>query len=408
MIRVSSLSGGYGGRMIVEDVSFTAGKGEFVGILGPNGSGKTTLMKLLTGMLSPSKGEVLVAGRPAGRYKPRELAKIMAVLPQHTEQAFTFTVKETVSFGRYPYQKGLFRQMDQHDEDIVREAMEMTGIDRYAQQSVRNLSGGERQRVYLAQALAQQPEVLCLDEPTTFLDLKYQKDLLDTVKRLTRERGLTVISIFHDFNAASQYCDQLLMMKDGRAFPKQPPDQALKKETIEDIYGITVSAVARQSSPKPLIAFMPEAREEREPAGVPFASLINKSGNTVTLHTERPFRMLSTASDGPGFSWSRRLSGSAAAGLICRTFDSVTIAVTAQYTVWVLISGRLSEQGFVRLLTAAAEARMQALSGRLAKGDIAICALQTGEAMDVPHAERAVRRGTAVCVKAAEEGGIQQ
>lgn len=191
--------------------------------------------------------------------------------------------------------------MDQHDEDIVREAMEMTGIDRYAQQSVRNLSGGERQRVYLAQALAQQPEVLCLDEPTTFLDLKYQKDLLDTVKRLTRERGLTVISIFHDLNAAGQYCDQLLMMKDGRVFPKQTPDQALKKETIEDIYGITVRAVAQQSSPKPLIAFMPEAQEEREPAGVPFASLINKSGNTVTLHTERPFRMLSTASDGPGF-----------------------------------------------------------------------------------------------------------
>ncbi|WP_434787555.1 ABC transporter ATP-binding protein [Bacillus velezensis] len=408
MIRVSSLSGGYGGRMIVEDVSFTAGKGEFVGILGPNGSGKTTLLKLLTGMLSPSKGEVLVAGRPVGGYKPRELAKIMAVLPQHTEQAFTFTVKETVSFGRYPYQKGLFRQMDQHDEDIVREAMEMTGIDRYAQQSVRNLSGGERQRVFLAQALAQQPEVLCLDEPTTFLDLKYQKDLLDTVKRLTRERGLTVISIFHDLNAAGQYCDQLLMMKDGRAFPKQTPDQALKKETIEDIYGITVSAVAQQSSPKPLIAFMPEAQEEREPVNVPFASLINKSGNTVTLHTERPFRMLSTASDGPGFSWSRRLSGSAAAGLICRTFDSVTIAVTAQHTVWVLISGRLSEQGFVRLLTAAAETRMQALSGRQAKGDIVICALQTGEAMDVPHAERAVRRGTAACVKAAEEGGIQR
>ena len=115
---------------------------------------------------------------------------------------------------------------------------------------------------------------------------------------------------------------------------------------------------------------MPEAREEREPACVPFASLINKSGNTVTLHTERPFRMLSTASDGPGFSWSRRLSGSAAAGLICRTFDSVTIAVTAQYTVWVLISGRLSEQGFVRLLTAAAEARMQALSGRQAKATL--------------------------------------
>ncbi|QOQ54428.1 ABC transporter ATP-binding protein [Bacillus amyloliquefaciens] len=408
MIRVSSLSGGYGGRMIVEDVSFTAEKGEFVGILGPNGSGKTTLMKLLTGMLPPSKGEVFVAGKPIGRYKPRELAKIMAVLPQHTEQAFTFTVKETVSFGRYPFQKALFRQTDQNDEDIIREAMEMAGIARYAEQSVRNLSGGERQRVYLAQALAQQPEVLCLDEPTTFLDLKYQKDLLDTVKRLTRERGLTVISIFHDLNAAGQYCDQLLMMKDGRAFSKQPPEQALKKETIEDIYGITVSAVDQQASPKPLIAFKPEVREERESVTVPFASLINKSGNTVTLHTDRPFRMLSTASDGSGFSWSRRLSGSAAAGLICRTFDSVTIAVTAKHTVWALVSGRLSEQGFVRLLTAAAEARMQALSGMQANGDIVIAALQTGEAVDDRHAEKAVRSGIAACVKAAEEGGIDR
>ncbi|MCZ4248100.1 ATP-binding cassette domain-containing protein [Bacillus amyloliquefaciens] len=408
MIRVSSLSGGYGGRMIVEDVSFTAEKGEYVGILGPNGSGKTTLMKLLTGMLPPSKGEVFVAGKPIGRYKPRELAKIMAVLPQHTEQAFTFTVKETVSFGRYPFQKGLFRQTDQNDEDIIREAMEMAGIARYAEQSVRNLSGGERQRVYLAQALAQQPEVLCLDEPTTFLDLKYQKDLLDTVKRLTRERGLTVISIFHDLNAAGQYCDQLLMMKDGCAFSKQPPEQALKKETIEDIYGITVSAFDQQASPKPLIAFKPEVREEREPITVPFASLINKSGNTVTLHTDRPFRMLSTASDGSGFSWSRRLSGSAAAGLICRTFDSVTIAVTARHTVWALISGHLSEQGFVRLLTAAAEARMQALSGMQANGDIVIAALQTGEAVDACHAEKAVRSGIAACVKAEEEGGIDR
>ncbi|MBT2574746.1 ATP-binding cassette domain-containing protein [Bacillus sp. ISL-51] len=409
MIEVNSLTGGYGERLIVKDVNFTAEKGEFLGILGPNGSGKTTLMKLLTGMMAPAKGNVLLCGRPVGAYKPRELAKIMAVLPQHTEQAFTFTVKETVSFGRYPFQKGLFRQTNLKDEEIVQEAMEMAGIAQYAHHPVQHLSGGERQRVYLAQALAQQPDILCLDEPTTFLDLKYQKDLLDIVKRLTREKGLTAVSIFHDLNAASQYCDYLLMMKEGCAYPKQPPEQALAKQKIEDIYGTNVSAFHQETSPKPLIAIVPEDGDEKGPVSVPFSSLINKRGNTVTLHTDRPLRLLSTAADGTGFSWSRRLvsaCGDKENDYVCRTFDSVCIAVTAHHSLWVLVSGSLSDQAFARLLMAASEARTQALFGKQAKGDIIIAASQTGHEPDVSHAEQIIRRGVKHCVKAAEEGGI--
>ncbi|KXZ17633.1 ATP-binding cassette domain-containing protein [Bacillus nakamurai] len=409
MIEVNSLSGGYGERLIVKDVSFTAEKGEFLGILGPNGSGKTTLMKLLTGMMAPEKGDVLLCGRPVGAYKPRELAKIMAVLPQQTEQAFTFTVKETVSFGRYPFQKGLFRQTNQKDEEIVQEAMEMAGIAQYAHQSVRHLSGGERQRVYLAQALAQQPDILCLDEPTTFLDLKYQKGLLDIVKRLTREKGLTAVSIFHDLNAASQYCDHLLMMKEGCAYPKQTPEQALTKQKIEDIYGTNVSAVHQETSPKPLITLVSEDGNQKGAEPVPFSSLINKSGNTVTLHTDQPLRILSTAADGSGFSWSRRLMstcGEKESDYVCLTFDSVCIAMTAHHSLWVLISGSLSDQAFARFLMAASEARAQALCGKQAKGDIVIAASQTGHELDVSHAEQVIRRGVRQCVKEAEEGGM--
>lgn len=228
----------------------------------------------------------------------------MAVLPQKTEQAFSFTVKETVSFGRYPFQKGLFSQQTEEDEAIIRNTMEQTGVLAFAEKSIRDLSGGEQQRVYLAQALAQQPRILFLDEPTNFLDLAYQKELLDLIKRLTRENGLTAVSVFHDLNTASLYCDEIVFIKNGTAGPKQKPETAITEEHIKALYNTKVSTFIHHQLPKPLIAIQPENSDLKQQA-IPFETLLQVRRDEILLQTEIPLRTLASAPVGSGFSWNR-------------------------------------------------------------------------------------------------------
>ena len=141
---------------------------------------------------------------------------MIAVLSQHSSQSFSYTVKETVSLGRYAHQKGLFQSWSKADEEVIQRVMKQIGVSRFQNKNIQELSGGEKQRVFLAQALAQEPEILLLDEPTNHLDLSYQKELLDFLKQWTSDNGLTVISIFHDLNLAGLYCDRLLLLENGR------------------------------------------------------------------------------------------------------------------------------------------------------------------------------------------------
>ena len=164
------------------------------GILGPNGSGKTTLLQMMSGILPYHSGEIKLKEKRLQDYRVKELARVIAVLPQHSTQAFSYTVKETVSLGRYAHQKGFLQSWSIEDEEIVQKVMEQTGVTQFQHIPFEQLSGGERQRVLLAQALAQEPEILFLDEPTNHLDLSYQKELLDLMKRWTKEKDLTVIS----------------------------------------------------------------------------------------------------------------------------------------------------------------------------------------------------------------------
>ncbi|MCY8839786.1 ABC transporter ATP-binding protein [Bacillus atrophaeus] len=442
MIKVCNLSGGYGSQRIIKNISFSVEKGEFLGILGPNGSGKTTLLNAMAGTLPAAEGSVHLAGKPVARYKPKELAQIMAVLPQKTSQTFTFTVKETVSFGRYPFQKGLFRQMDEKDEAIVQEVMEQTGVALFAQKSIRDLSGGEQQRVYLAQALAQQPDVLLLDEPTNFLDMSYQKELLDLVKRLTREKGLAAVGIFHDVNAASLYCDWLLFMKKGTAGQKRKPEHAMTERQIKTVYDTEVNTLVHHESPKPFIAIKPEQPVLKRPEIIPFASLLKSERDCLLLQTETPLRVLSASGIGSGFSWSRTFiqkqmpahtkeelaalltaegftlqetcamaSADKPGQPVCRTFEdgdlSVCISVSSHFTIWMFINGYLSDEAFVRAVMTAGEARGKALGAgeQAADGGVLIAASQeTGLASKTAGEERLmqlIRFGANECVKEA-------
>ncbi|MCY7832547.1 ATP-binding cassette domain-containing protein [Bacillus spizizenii] len=440
-MKAEGLSGGYGDSRLINNVSLTVEKGEFLGILGPNGSGKTTLLRLLTGTLPAKEGSVYLAGKPLADYKPKELARIMAVLPQKTDQAFTFTVKETVAFGRYPFQTGLFRQQTEKDEAIVQEAMEQTGVSAFAEKSIRDLSGGEQQRVYLAQALAQQPRILFLDEPTNFLDLAYQKELLDLIKRLTRENGLAAVSVFHDLNTASLYCDELLFMKNGTAGPKQKPEYAVSEHHIKAVYDTDITALVHHSSPKPMIVIQPE-KDSVKQRPIPFETLLQAGSDDILLQTEIPLRTLSSAPIGAGFSWSRTLilkrlpvqedpvQGLTASLLengfhltetcamaspgrldrfVYRTYKdgelSVFICVMTGFSIWILINGYAADQFFVKALMTAEAERVKVLGdGRLTEGDILIAATQAQQSQNTEQRlNHLIQKGTAECVKEAAE-----
>ncbi|MFK2826110.1 adenosylcobinamide amidohydrolase [Bacillus sp. B190/17] len=305
MIQAEQLTGGYNGKMIVHELSFSVGAGELFGILGPNGSGKTTLFKMMSGIIPTSRGTLWINGKKLPDYTPKELAKRLAVLPQMTSQSFSYTVKETVSLGRYAHQSGFFPVWRAEDERAVRQAMEQTGTLQFSDASLEELSGGERQRVFLAQALAQQPEILLLDEPTNHLDLSFQKELLDLLKKMTKETGLTVISIFHDLNLASLYCDRLLLMKDGKMRSLGNPSEVLKEEPIQQVYQTEIHQRPHPEVPKPQMSILPEkTREEDEEIKIDRMHL-RETAEFIALDAPALLKTLSAGVVGAGWGWHR-------------------------------------------------------------------------------------------------------
>lgn len=306
MLSIQHLSGGYSGKDILKDISFEVSKGEFFGILGPNGSGKTTLLNMICGMLPFQEGEILLKNRPLLRFSTRELAKTIAVLPQHSMQTFSYTVKETVSLGRYAYQRGLFRSWSDADENIVQRVMSQTGVATLQDKSVQELSGGERQRVYLAQALAQEPEILLLDEPTNHLDLTYQKELLDHLKKLTMEKELTVISIFHDLNLAGLYCDRLLLLEKGTININHRTSEVLKEERIRAVYKADIKNQPHPIVPVPQMVLLPTWNNtELTNCQVINPGLLTFTENHIVLQSPVPLRTMSSGVVGSGVGWNQ-------------------------------------------------------------------------------------------------------
>jgi len=239
MIEADSIFFRYHQDWVLQDVSFQLRKGEFVGVIGPNGSGKTTLLKILYRLLSPHQGEVFFDRLSLKKMSRREIAKKIAVVAQETYLAFPFRAIEIVLMGRSPYLGHLMFESPK-DLEIAKKAMERTETLPISERPIDELSGGERKRVYIARALAQESEVILLDEPTSNLDIHHQVEFLDLVLSLNREKGLTILMASHDLNLASEYCDRLIFLQDGKIYKMGSPDEVMTRENIEEVYGCKV------------------------------------------------------------------------------------------------------------------------------------------------------------------------
>lgn len=239
MVELKDVSLGYNDKVVLSNISMKTVPGEMVGLVGANGSGKSTLIKGIAGVLRAFSGRIMIAGRDVKTMKREELARIVATVPQSPLLPGAFTAFEIVLMGRTPH-LGLLRYEGESDFAIARAAMEATGTDSLADRRVCELSGGEQQRVIIARALAQEPRVLLLDEPTAHLDINHQIEILDLIKSLCLERGLTVIAALHDLNLASQYCDRIVLLNGGKISVQGTPSHVLTAENIKRAYGAEV------------------------------------------------------------------------------------------------------------------------------------------------------------------------
>jgi iron complex transport system ATP-binding protein len=230
-------AGPHEAEFALHDVSVSIPPGSLTGLLGPNGCGKTTLLKLLSGVLKPELGSVRLGNREVRLLSARTIAQQIAVVPQETHPAFEFTVLEMVLMGRHPH-LGPFQLEGPSDLAIAREAMKATGTGHLASRPYMTLSGGEKQRVVIASALAQQPKVLLLDEPTASLDLGYQLEIASLLRQLNQERGVTMVLATHDLNLAASLCDTLVLVREGRVLMQGPTSKVLTSGTVEQLYGV--------------------------------------------------------------------------------------------------------------------------------------------------------------------------
>ncbi len=262
-VRIDHLTCAYEANEVLKDISFSVAKGEFFIVIGPNGSGKTTLMKGLSGIRRIEKGHVDILGRSISRYKPKSLAKRLALVPQNISGDFPFTVTELVLMGRTPY-LGMLGFPQEGDRALVRQALAFTGIEHLAFRRVNELSGGERQLIYIAKAICQEPEIMLLDEPTAALDLSHQVRIMDLMERLKKEKGITVIMVSHDLNLGAMYGDTLLLLKQGRIVKKGAPKDVLRFDVLEDTYGCAILVEEGMLGNFPRVTPVPQKFMERE------------------------------------------------------------------------------------------------------------------------------------------------
>jgi ABC-type cobalamin/Fe3+-siderophores transport system ATPase subunit len=247
-LELRSVSAGYGTRTVLHAIDLRVEAGEVVGLIGPNGSGKSTVVGVASRIVPLRGGDAFVAGRPLSGYGRRALARRLAVVPQGAVLPEGFTAIEVVRMGRTPH-AGLFGTQGVHDEDEVERAMARTDVLRFASRSVETLSGGERQRVVLARALAQRPEVLLLDEPTSHLDLRYQVEALALARRAAESDALATLVVLHDLNQAAQVCDRLVLLHAGRVVAHGSVAEVLDGEVLTSAYGIGVDVWAGPRGP---------------------------------------------------------------------------------------------------------------------------------------------------------------
>jgi iron complex transport system ATP-binding protein len=254
-IETRDLSFAYPGRTVLRNVSLSVRCGEMLGILGPNGSGKTTLLRILSAVLK-ARGELKINGRNVKNYGRRELSKLFAAVPQESRVNFPYTVAEIVLMARASYHSA-FALEGKKDLEVARASMELTDSLALSNRYLHELSGGEKQRVMIARALAQEPEILLLDEPSAFLDLKHQVQVFELLRRLNEERGLTILAALHDINLAALFFPRLVMLREGRIYRDGTPADVLTETTIEEVYGVRVRIERTSSGDKPQLLIYP-------------------------------------------------------------------------------------------------------------------------------------------------------
>jgi len=252
LLSVHGLTVSYAAHTVLRDVSFEVARGDLVVVLGPNGAGKTTLLRTIAKVVSPKVGTVLLDGHDIAKLPVRQLMKTLSVVPQSEGSVFSFTVQDIVAMGRTPHLSPL-APLSQKDWQIIREAMEATDVWELKDRLFTELSGGEQRRVLIAKALAQEPQLLLLDEPTANLDLHYQLEVVELIQRLNRERGITVLAVLHDLNLAAMMGRRFILMHRGRIYAVGNADEVLTPQNIQQVYGVPVVVTRHPLNGKPII-----------------------------------------------------------------------------------------------------------------------------------------------------------
>ena len=277
-------------KRLLDQVDFGADRGQFIGLIGPNGAGKSTLLRTLSNVLSYQEGAISLQGVDLTSLSARKVAEILALVPQIAPYTQGFTALELVQMGRYPH-LSRFQVEGESDDRIAAESMRLTETEGFANRTLETLSGGERQRIFLARALAQQPQILLLDEPTANLDILHQLTLMDLVRRLVDD-GLTSIAAIHDLNLAARYCDRLVLLAEGRVLAEGSPEQVLTPETIVKAFGVKaevyrdpVGGALAISLIGPAAAVSPQLGVQRDeaPTRVRVASKVQSNGARSSL-----------------------------------------------------------------------------------------------------------------------------
>jgi len=262
ILQVENLSFRYDRHPVLEDLTFSVATGDFVGIVGPNGTGKTTLLKLLYRLMTPQQGRIVIDGTNLAGMTRGDISRKIAVVSQETQINFPFSALEVVLMGRSPHLRGLQFE-GQKDFDVARRAMELTDTLHVAHRPFREISGGEKQRVFIARALAQETDMVLLDEPTANLDIRHQIQFYDLMTVLNEEKGIAVITVSHDINLASEFCKKVLLIDQGRIFGFGKPDGVITRENIEAVYHTPVLVDLNPETRAPRVTLLRRNRPDR-------------------------------------------------------------------------------------------------------------------------------------------------
>lgn len=250
-ISTKNLNISYGNLDIVKDLNLDIPKGKITTIIGSNGCGKSTILKTIARIIQAKSGDIFINNINIKEQSPKDLAKVMAVLPQSPQAPSGLTVEELIAYGRFPHQKG-FGKMRKEDEDIVTWALKSTGIEEFRERPIEALSGGQRQRAWIAMALAQQTEILILDEPTTYLDLAHQLEILKLLEELNKKQGTTIVMVIHELNNAARFADNMIGVKKGQVVCQGTAHEVMTKENLKELFNIDAEIVEDPRNNKPV------------------------------------------------------------------------------------------------------------------------------------------------------------